>query len=75
MTPVRFLKGCGLYNRGEVAGFPDDEAARLIADGWAEPADAMDERAAQAAAEEAAAQAEAEAKAKADADAKAKPKV
>ncbi len=36
MIPVRFLAGQPPYNAGEVAGFPDAEAERLIATGVAE---------------------------------------
>ena len=35
MKVVRFLKPAGIYNGGEIAGFPDDEAQALIAAGAA----------------------------------------
>ncbi|AXQ93200.1 hypothetical protein LV780_04860 [Cereibacter azotoformans] len=49
MTPVRFTKHHGRYNSGEVAGFPDAEAAELVAAGVASPlnAPAADEEAAE----------------------------
>ncbi len=35
MKSVRFVKNSPPYNKGEVAGFPDDQANRLIASGLA----------------------------------------
>lgn len=39
-VPVRILAKYGVYNAGEVAGFPPEECAQMIADGIAEPFDA-----------------------------------
>jgi hypothetical protein len=36
MIAVRILRGFGLWNAGEVAGFHADRAQALIADGFAE---------------------------------------
>lgn len=35
MTPLRILRPFGLWNAGEIAGFPADRAAQLIAGGFA----------------------------------------
>lgn len=35
MAVVKLFKGYGLNNAGEVAGFPDDVAAKLVGQGWA----------------------------------------
>lgn len=37
MRLLRFVRGWPPYNAGEVAGFPDDLAERLMAAGYAEP--------------------------------------
>lgn len=37
MKAVRFTRGLPPYNRGEVAGFPDADAQKLIDRGIAEP--------------------------------------
>lgn len=42
MTPVRMTKAWKLWNAGEVAGFPADEAARMIEAGIAAPYDGED---------------------------------
>lgn len=36
MRRVRFIMATSPYNKGEVAGFPDDEAEKLVNDGKAE---------------------------------------
>lgn len=35
MAVVKLFKGYGLNNAGELAGFPDDVAAKLVGLGWA----------------------------------------
>lgn len=35
MIAVRILRGFGLWNAGEIAGFPPERAAELIAGGYA----------------------------------------
>lgn len=37
LVPLRLLQNYGAYNSTEVAGFPPDEAAKLVAEGIAEP--------------------------------------
>lgn len=70
MKSVRFTGHYRNYNAGEVAGFPDDHADELIAQGFAvSEADAL---AAEKAEAEAAAKAEAQAEADAEAAAKGK---
>lgn len=34
MIAVRILRSFGLWNAGEIAGFPAERAAELIAGGW-----------------------------------------
>lgn len=36
MTALRLLRAFGIWNAGEIAGFPDGRAAELIRDGLAE---------------------------------------
>lgn len=43
MKAVRFVRGLPPYNRGEVAGFPEAEAQKLIDRGIAEPFNSGDE--------------------------------
>lgn len=37
MIPLRILRGFGLWNAGEIAGFEPDRAQQLVAEGFAEP--------------------------------------